>query len=228
MTPVIRLALTGLILAALAQPRATEAATVTYNLTGGAAQPCPTCSAPGDDDYSVNLSPVLSGFTLNVGDRIDGTVTLSTPLTIPAATGWNGVVLFLLLPGSTANSMNSVTYTDSVSFYDNGQQVTPPTLWAPIQGTTTALLLGAVTAGASGALTFDKLTFDSTITGLTDQNNNPLNSVNVPGLPTFLTAISHPVPLPATAWLLLSGIAAIGVATRTHRRPHPGSSPNYV
>jgi hypothetical protein len=118
---------------------------------------------------------------------------------------------------------NGVTYTDSISFYDNGQQVVPPvvppTQWGAVQGTTTALILGALTSGPSAAFTFDKLAFDSTITGLTDQNNNPINSVSVPAFPPFLNAIATPVPLPATAWLLLSGIAAIGVGTRARRSP---------
>jgi hypothetical protein len=42
----------------------------------------------------------LPDLTLNVGDTINGTITLSTPLTVPAGTNGNGVVVALLLDGS--------------------------------------------------------------------------------------------------------------------------------
>jgi hypothetical protein len=187
------------------------AATITYTLTGGAAEPCPSCVDPPLEAYEVNLEPVVPGFTLSVGDTINGTVTLSTPLTVPAGAGFNGVTLLLAAPGPGY----TVNYTDRISFYDNGEPVSPPGQWGDIQGPTGALILGASSSGPSAAFTFDKLTFDSTIAGLLDPNNNSINSVNLGITVPSLDAVVDPVPLPATAWLLLSGIAALGVSART-------------
>jgi hypothetical protein len=191
----------------------TQAETVTYTLTGGAAISCPSCVGSNLEAYKVDLVDAstglssLPGFTLNVGDTIDGTVTLSTPLTVPAGAGGNGVVLLIAGDGKT-----TFNYTDSLSFYDNGVQVAPPSQWSNFNSEKGALVPAAFSfsLAPTPAFTFDQLAFEATVTGMLDQNNNPINTVN---LGTFvdpvLQADVNPVPLPATVWLLLSGIGGL-------------------
>jgi hypothetical protein len=157
-------------------------------------------------------SSTLSGFTLNVGDIINGTITLNNPLTMPAGT-FEGIEIELLAIPNDYINMDG-----SVSFYDNGVQVYPAG-FSVDYSSGAALGIGMSTGSlTTPGFSFDKISFSATVTGIQDYNNQNLTSVNLQNYsPTLTTTAPTAVPVPAAVWLFGSSFAGLGFFGRRRK-----------
>jgi hypothetical protein len=192
------------------------ASTTTYSLTDGLNSPS-VFNGNNGNAYTVTTLVLtnaatglntLSGFTLNVGDIVNGTVTLNNPLTLPASTQY-AEILINLLDGSN-NGLQRIDMQESLSFYDKGVQVYPNGLSAG-GGVGLAFAIGAGPV-ATPAFSFDKISFSAAVTGILDNNLQNVSSVNLQDTTPDIEIFAYPtaVPVPAAIWLFGSGLAGLG------------------
>jgi len=203
-----------------------NATTISYNLSGDineffeftTVNPTSGRTIYGGNQPLIDVvtgSRQLTGFTLSVGDVINGTVTLDGPFTVPAADLSSGfsVSLFHISNNST------VLQTSSLSFFKDGVPVTMPLGFYDFTTNVGGLGFGKVSVrNASPSITFDTFIFGGTITGILDQNNVAISSVALTPVNTALIYNVYdnvaPTPLPAAGWLLFSGLGGLGVFAR--------------
>jgi hypothetical protein len=227
--------------AAVFSVSAASAASANYDLTGDTSQIInnsgtqPTSS--GTDTYSavqLNLtntatsSMQLPDLTVHVGDVISGTITLNAPITSPA--GNDGGAFQLSLFGSSTNAAETagqevlINVSQSATFYKNGVMVTPAiAVNQPSAGYYNFLAIyeqNAFTGTTNPAFSFDKIVFSDTINSIELDSNfafsSSLTSADLSqGAPSvFAEEYSTVVPIPAAGWMMLSGIACLGLLFR--------------
>lgn len=223
MQPKIALLITAVLLAA---PVAGNATTITYTLTGNLSNLSVFTETESGVSYTgyflVPLTDATTGLnilgdlTLNVGDTIDGSITLNSQLTIPASGNQSFSVYLLSGPSSGV----ALYFNESLDFYDKGVAVSTPANW--LQPSDAGALILAETEFSSStdpSLTFDTIDFSETITKiLTGGDATPVSSVDLtsqfdPNL-SILERTPTSVPEPATPWLLLAGLGAIWMLKR--------------
>jgi hypothetical protein len=199
--------------------------TVTDDLTG-TPQSLQGLLNPGFQQTDLPLDSAATGrnqlpsLTVNVGDTFTGSVDFSGPVSIPAGVPGDTEV-FLQLYENTGSSTDLDGYTASIQYFKNGVQVTPP---ASIGGTSSNACCGYVgfnvdLNSGNSAFTFDQLLYNVTITSISSTTGHTLvegSSAPFLGFEAFNPAA---VPLPASAWLLVSGLSGMGVLARQRRRP---------
>jgi hypothetical protein len=211
------------------------AATISYNLTGdtnnvsistgdgngvyGQWKPGPYISATyGLTNTVTGNDP---GFTLFAGDTLNGTITLNNLVTIPANT--EGYGSWIGLQGSHSNVI-AVLYSDySVSYYNNGVQVSqsvyggPQSLSNPVYIFDTAHI--SDTAQSTAGFAFNEIAFTANVVGFVTNSFQTVTSADVTSYAPQLqvTTFPAPTPLPAAAWLMLSGLGALGALARNKR-----------
>lgn len=215
--------------ALLAAPVAGNAATITYTLTGNTSDVSVFTSTNGGISYtSYFLAPLtnaatglntLPDLTLNAGDTIDGSLTLSSPLTIPAS-GDQGFDIYLLsgpAPGGAVLDFSD----ESITLYDRGAAVPTPANW--LRPSSAGALIVSETELSSAtdpAFTFDTVDFSETITNIFTgpPGTPPVSSVILTSLfdPSLSVVERTPasVPEPAAPWLLVSGLGGLWIFKR--------------
>ncbi len=209
-----------------------RAATITNDLTG---TPQPMVSGPyqyanGDvGTFSSQSNYLIDAATgvateyapaLNVGDSLGATITETEPLTILGNSQNAGVILNLF------NAQNGVTVTGplSLTFYNNGVAVSPPTGWTvltpqsqPVNGFDAIFS----SSGDSANFIFNQIVWSSIVSSILDCTSGYCNNVEstqliAPGGMSVQTyAYSNPVPLPASAWLMLSALGGLGFIVKS-------------
>jgi hypothetical protein len=198
-----------------------HATTTNYTLTGGAATTQNYGTAIENTVALTNSGTgqkSLSGFTVDVGDSIDGTITLSTPMTVPA--GNSGSELLIQLLGIGNSTPGTIYYNESLTFYNNGLEVAPPSQWTHFGGSGGVYSLGTTSTAPTPAFSFNEIVFDSTITSILGPSGSASSATLTTYSPELTVTGFTPVPLPAAAWLMLCGLSGIGALTRKKRADH--------
>ena len=144
------------------------------------------------------------GYELSIGDHVSVQVTLDGPLTVPAGTRLDGIFVDL---GRIAVQGEFVLYDGHTSLFSQGQLVVPSSGFVPFAGTGGSVGVGGYDFSTPFlGLTFDAITADFTVTGL-----SPASSLPMQVMPSqFLLGYQVPtvVPEPAAQLLMLAGLAA--------------------
>lgn len=192
-----------------------------YDGTAGSGS-CVSVTAPG---------PLLGGYNYFAISVFP--VTSTGPATL--AFGSTYFEQYVLSPGSPANygTVNFGTYSNGgTSPTVLSANVTGYSIYAANGGTTAQIELdlanAVIGAGFPGFTELDEPTSYLAITGTT---SNPISIVDGQFTGSFeldwsaivSTTPYAPVPLPATAWLLLSALGAFAMLRRSSRSPHFGS-----
>jgi hypothetical protein len=172
-----------------------------------------------DTATGLNSVPAL---TLNTGDTVNGTITLSSPWTVPAS-NWGDAILINLQSLDSPDTAG-VEMNESVSLFDNGVPVSVPAALGTYFESSGALTIElgtvALNPATTGPFTFNQIDFSGTLTGAYNsdfQDVNPaiLDSAN-PSLTVFVSPLST-APSPATLWLMLPGLLGILAALRLNQ-----------
>lgn len=221
--------LVAFVLAGLGAAGAAGATTYTYDFTATPADAVISTGRGGSyNDYDVQSTLFLTNtatgqievpaITLNTGDTVNGTISLSTPWTVPTS-NWGDFIEVSLQSMDDINTL-SVSMNESFSFLDNGVPVATPAGFGVADNSGGALVIGILpdTFGPAGtaAFTFNQIDFSGTMTsalggGFQTINSAPLDSAN-PALTIFTYPAS--VPSPDTLWLMLPGLLGIWAALR--------------
>jgi hypothetical protein len=222
--------LVAFVLAGVGAACSAGATTYTYDFTANPADAVTSTGRGGSyNDYYVQNTLFLTNtatgtievpaITLNTGDTVNGTISLSTPWTIPIS-NWGDFVEVSLQSLDDIHTF-SISTNQAVSFFDNGVQVAPPAGFDVDDNSGGALVIGGVdTSPTTAPFTFDQIDFSGTMTsalgpGFQEINSAPLDSAN-PALILFTYPAS--VPSPATPWLMLPGLLGIWATTRRRGR----------
>lgn len=201
-------------LAAVVEPA--PASMISYNLVGNTSDAQLSIIEASEIRAGIPLTDASTGFTtepgfvLNVGDTISGTVSLDHPFTVPSSSsGLIGVSLFTT-PSDTIHDTESVTLSDA---------------GIPVSLAGSAGFVGGngVQAGefsaANPSFTFDQINFSTTIDSIVNADSQSVSSVTLSSsVPMDLAVIWEPapVPLPSSAWLMVSGL--VGLVAMARRR----------
>ena len=192
---------------------ATPAVAVTHilNLNGvvSSGSTATVVSGPTQFDFFIISLSGLTPLTLAVGDEVQATVTLDTPLTMPSAPLGNFVRLFLQ-DGSFSGTSTSTSGT--LELFNGGSSVGSGGSGA---STSSSVVSSFFNFGGSS------LTYDSVQTTFTiDSLSAPTLDVNLATLDYVLLspAPTAAVPEPATWGTMLFGFALIGSTLRRRDR----------
>ena len=205
-------------LASLTLAGAAHAATETLTLTGTVADSTYGTYTGGGITYNTWTLP-LSGFPTNgvmvsQGDEVDGTITLDQNFSINIPKSDVGSFSVVAFGGSFSSSGNR---TDGITKFLNGTTVVE-------QGNGTFIAFTALGfSGGYGSLatfTFDSISFDYNITALSQPATLTSATLNM-DVPngSFSSGGGGGVPEPAAWSLMLVGVAGMGSALRSRRRP---------
>jgi hypothetical protein len=178
--------------------------------------------------YTAPLTNTATGLnsvpaiTLNTGDTIDGTISLSSPWTIPAS-NWGDSILISLQnldnPDTAGVEMN-----ESVSLFDNGVPVSVPAAFGTFFESSGALQIELGMTGfgptTTAPFTFNQIDFSGTLTGAYNSNIEDVSSATLDSANPYLWVDVAPLstaPSPATPWLMLPGLLGIWAALRLNR-----------
>jgi hypothetical protein len=196
-----------------------KATTVSYDFTANPASLVTFTEGSGtlvDDLFLTNTatgSNNVPAITLNDGDTIDGTLSLSSPWTMPASGIKNGAGGALIISLQDLDSGVGVDMNESLSFFDHGVEVSPPAGYATIEGSGGAVGIGLLWSGASPAFTFDQIDFSGTMT-FARSGIETVSSVSLDSANPYLEVLTNPpstAPSPGTGWLLLAGLGCLWV-----------------
>lgn len=201
--------------ASLALSAPASAATIDYNLVGDAEYADPAW--PGftfiDLADAGTGSTVFPGYTLNVGDIIQVTVTLNNP----ASFNWFEIVL------QETNETTTIWFDPTLLFSLGGVTVPEPSSeWSPSVGVTGALGFGAGFYTDVGTFSFDKVIVNAVITALTDPSGGNVSSMVLTQMPyPPYVGLYNPsvatTPLPAGLWLMMTALGGLGIVARRKR-----------
>lgn len=184
-------------------------ATITNNFT----------AAP-DIIYPMSLISTTSGLnqlpplTVNVGDTFKGVIDFSDSLTIPASSGSGNPHWYMYLNlYENGDPYQHANYNASIEFFQNATPVIPPPGFGQNQwgGCCGSVGFGLITNVGDPSFTFNKLVYSVNITGITSETGTLIEFASAPTLGVqawYTTAPS--VPIPASAWLFLSGLSCLG------------------
>lgn len=199
-----------------------KATTDTFNLTGDTANliasyvngnPPSFIGTLGLTNSATGLNQI-SGFTLSVGDIINGTVDLNNAITVPSSPDSQWFDIDFLNSSGTDFNMS-----ETVTFYHNGVQVTPGGDFNTYDGSGGYLSIGGATTNAAPAFTFDEMVFTATVTSMLNASNSePVSSVNLPnGTPDLRVTGLGVVPEPST-WTMIAGAVPLWLALRRRQK----------
>ena len=211
------------------------ATTFTYDLTGDPANAVDIPLLSGsliekvlyltDADTGSNLLP---GITIAAGDIVNVNIALKSSLVVPESAD----VLFQLQ--TIPDIQIEPTFTQSILFSNGGVQHGPPA------GATVATAsLDLLSLGYSGlpfwplttpvlGYSFDAATDSATIGPIATRDGEPVSSATLIPSTTAIVLIypAPPVPLPATFWLLLSGLGSLWLLL--HGSPSVQTRASYI
>jgi len=156
----------------------------------------------------------ISGFTFNVGDSINGTVALNQSLVVPGGASWSSFGVNL---GWMAEGTSSVDFSPrSITFFDKGVQVSPPSTFSMFIGSGGALSIGGyTTAGPVASFQFDKIAFNTVVSHIFDANGQSIASgATDTSTPKLTYTVTSPVPEPTSAFLLIFGLGILALAKK--------------
>ncbi len=197
------------------------AATIAYDLTGdtnnvsiftGNGSGGPYTSATfGLTNTATGNDP---GFTLAMGDTLNGTITLNNLVTIPASNQGYGILIGLQGSDDTLNILYSYY---SVSYYDNGVEVSRSVFEQPSSVSVPVFIFD--NAQSTEGLAFNEIAFTANVFAFVSNSYQTVGSADVTSFAPLLQVTTYPTPtpLPAAAWLMLSGLGALGALARNKR-----------
>jgi hypothetical protein len=195
----------------LASASTASAATHVLNLTGTLANGNFATFPSGPDEFrvwSLNLDG-LNGFLLNVGDDVQATVTLNGSFTVPSSNEM--FIGFNLFQDNGNVGPSNASNSGSVTFFNTG-----PTglVNDTVSSNCGNCLSNIVFLGAHGAVNFNQLTANFTITSLDDVDF----LIDGASLSYQLKDPLNAVPEPATWAMMLGGFGLVGGAMRRRQK----------
>lgn len=118
---------------------------------------------------------------------------------------------------STPSPAVIFSFTESVSYYDKGVLVSPPSGFNTAESSGGGLILAQGTALPSPGFAFDEVVYSATINSIESVPGTSVSSIatNPNQYVSFdVQTYPLPTPLPAGFWLMLSGLGGLGMLFR--------------
>lgn len=204
--------------AVLAAGFTAHAATYTYSMSGDTAS-----ASQYDRNYFATtvidlMTPAVgggvAGFTLDLGDTVEGTVQLDSALLVGRGTSGDSLFLALAPIGPAL-----VEYNLTFTLFDGGSQVTLPAGFQVSQGSGGTLSFASFSTDPAPPIAFDRIDFSALVTRIiaTSGYEHDIGSVQVfSGAPQLTIERSY-LPEPAAWAEMLLGFAGLGARARSRR-----------
>ncbi len=193
-----------------------SAATFTYDLVGDTSTAYTDPAWPGwtyvDLQDANTAATSFPGYSVQVGDNFEVTVTLNNPVT------FNSIDLFLQEASGTA----IIWYDQTVLFSLGGVTVPNPVtgFWNGSAGAGGGLGFSPGFDPDPGTLTFDKVIINAVVTALSNPFGSPVASVELLPYPTYIGFTGSNLattPIPGALLLMMTALGGLGFVARRRR-----------
>ena len=202
----------------LAMSAPATAANISYNLVGDTATTYPSTLYPQwsfiDLSDANTGSSLFPGYTLNVGDTVNLTLTLTSPISFTDYTVW--------MQEAPAGSM--INFNPTYLYSLGGATVpVPSSNWGYTIGSGDGLAFGGTyVLWGSETFSFDKVIVSAVITSMTDATNQSVTSLGIAegwaGVSIFnVNPQVATTPLPGGLLLMMTGLGGLGIVARRKR-----------
>ena len=222
----IAFTLSSLVLATATLTNSADAATLSYGLIGDVSGLTTVDKTDNNgipytqtvlDLADATGSQQLPEATLSVGDTVNGRVTLTGPLTVPAnsyASTYAPLISVILHP----IDFSTVFFNEFWMYYSNGTQLLSISGFNNSGGSSGSLAFSVYSFNTTTpSFTFDEIVFGGTVTDIQDGYNQSISSIDLISPTWFQSQLSiqiatAPVPVPRAFWLMLLGLGILGTA----------------
>jgi hypothetical protein len=193
-----------------------SAASYTYDLVGDTTTAYTDPAWPGwtyvDTTDATSGATSHPGYTLQVGDTIQVTISLNNPAS------FNYLDIFL----QETNDTTTIWYDQTVLFSLGGVTVPNPStgFWDGHGGAGGGLGFAPGFDPDPGSLTFDKVILNAVITALTDPVGGAVGSIELLPFPTYIGFYNPAVattPLPGAMLFMMTALGGLGIFARRKR-----------
>jgi hypothetical protein len=187
-----------------------SALTFTYNLTGDTNAGYSDPAWPGWTYVDLTPAPA-PGYTLNVGDTVQATISLNNAVTL------NQLEIFL----QETNEEPRMWFDTTLSYFSGGLPVTAPSSdWFQSTNAHGGLGFAAYFADESGTFSFDRIIVNAVVTAMTLPGGGSPTSINLTEYTPYFGFYNPAVattPIPGGLLLMVTALGGLGILARRKR-----------